>query len=316
MFCRKTSIVFILFCLFNSLSSFAYEKLTLLERFGDNPGELTARYFVPEFKGPALVVMLHGCAQSGEQLAEQSGLMSFAQQKNIALLIPQQDIKNNIKQCFNWFSNQDIDKNQGESLSIKNMILSMKQMTGAEDVYIIGLSAGGAMVSSLLVNYPDLFKAGAIIAGISYPCADNLIKAISCMRSGPAESPQALAEQVKKLQGSRSHWPRLSIWTGDQDSIVAPKNAQALSQLWRTLNQIKSEGQSDNKKGVQITRWYKENKTPHVELITITNIDHGWPVNPLQEYGGEIGPFLLSAPLSATTHIMNFFLTNKNQVTH
>jgi poly(hydroxyalkanoate) depolymerase family esterase len=97
--------------------------------------------------------------------------------------MPQQSLENNIKGCFNWYSTSDFAKETGENLSIKNMILTLKQHLGGADVYILGLSAGGAMASSLLVNYPDLFNAGAIVAGIPFPCADGLITVISCMKT-------------------------------------------------------------------------------------------------------------------------------------
>jgi poly(3-hydroxybutyrate) depolymerase len=33
-------------------------------------------------------------------------------------------------------------------------------------VFVTGLSAGGAMTSVMLANYPDVFAGGAIIAGL------------------------------------------------------------------------------------------------------------------------------------------------------
>ncbi|MCJ8297276.1 MAG: PHB depolymerase family esterase [Colwellia sp.] len=169
-----------------------------LNSFGDNPGELTASYLSPSKQAKSLVVLLHGCVQKGETLAKQSGFVALAKQYNFTLLLPQQSQKNNVKSCFNWFSEQDSAKDQGEVLSIKNMISAVKTQAGIEQVYIAGLSAGGAMTSALLTHYPDLFSAGAVIAGLPYPCANDLAKAISCMRNGPSQSAIELVSIAKQ----------------------------------------------------------------------------------------------------------------------
>lgn len=36
--------------------------------------------------------------------------------------------------------------------------------------FVTGLSAGGAMTSVMLAAYPDVFAAGAVIAGLPYDC--------------------------------------------------------------------------------------------------------------------------------------------------
>ncbi len=46
------------------------------------------------------------------------------------------------------------------------MILDTQEKLATKHVYVIGLSAGCAMASAALVNYPDLFQGGAVIAGL------------------------------------------------------------------------------------------------------------------------------------------------------
>ena len=122
---------------FVSVSSVAAQSA--LTDFGSNPGELTASYVQGAKGNKNLIVLLHGCVQQGELLAQQSGLLALAKQKKFSLLMPQQSTNNNIKGCFNWFSQQDIEKNQGESLSIKNMISTVNAEHNFSNIYIIGL---------------------------------------------------------------------------------------------------------------------------------------------------------------------------------
>lgn len=292
----------------------AFAQFKALTHFGSNPGELTASYFATNQQNSDLVILLHGCAQSGEALAEQSGLVGLAQAHHFSLLVPQQHQRNNIKSCFNWFSPQDTDKNSGETLSLINMINTTKQQLSSEKVYILGLSAGGAMVSSLLVHYPELFEAGAVVAGIPYPCANNLIKAISCMRSGPSQSTTALLNEIRAINPHKSPWPKLSVWTGKEDSIVHPLNAERLANSWAQLAVPNTQGEKTQHTGYQITQWRTAQNRPYVELIELNNIDHGMSVNSQQKNGGKSGDFLLEAPISAAINIIKFWQLNKESL--
>lgn len=300
-----------------SLSFSALANFTELQNFGANPGALDASYFSPQAQSSALVVLLHGCAQNGEQLAQQSGLLGLAKKHKFALLVPQQGLGNNIKRCFNWYSADDYRKDEGESLSLRNMITRLKQQLGSDDIYIIGLSAGGAMASSMLVNYPQLFTAGAVVAGIPYPCADGLITAISCMKNGPSQTSDELMTLVNELylppslkansQKKANNWPRLSVWTGDNDGIVHPSNATLLAQQWTQLMNIKTAAKHEKLAGYQISQWQNDLKQPQVELVQVANLGHGIMVNPNEENGGEVSDYLLAAPISTVKHVVKFW---------
>lgn len=283
----------------------SFAKQSALVEFGSNPGELSASYFKGAPSNKNLIVLLHGCVQQGEVLAEQSGLLALANKKQFSLLIPQQSQNNNIKGCFNWFSKQDIEKNQGESLSIKNMITTVNAEQHFDSIYVIGLSAGGAMASSMLVNYPEIFTAGAIIAGIPYPCADNLITAIACMRGGPSQTSTQLTKLVKQVNSSQPNWPPLSIWTGNQDAVVNPINAQQLAIHWAELSQSSKVPTISNQPGYKISQWQGKNKQVNVELIEIENMTHGIAVAPNLIDGGQEAAFLIKAPISAVLYLLN-----------
>ncbi len=288
-----------------SLSSHAnFQKL---ETFGENPGDLEASYFTPKIENPALVVLLHGCAQHGDELALQSGLLGLAKKHNFALLLPQQSLSNNIKRCFNWYSEDDFTRGSGETLSMKNMIDHLKVQLGSKELYILGLSAGGAMASGMLANYPELFTGGAVVAGIPFPCADGLITGISCMRNGPSQTADELVTLVKKLNPQQTTWPKLSVWTGDKDSIVNPFNSSKLAQQWAKLSGLKVNPTIDKKSGYTITRWKNLAKETQVELIEVANLGHGIMVNPQVENGGEESDYLLASPVSTVKHVIDFW---------
>jgi len=290
-----------------SVSLFSHAEFKKLDEFGDNPGALEASYFTPNIKSPALVVLLHGCAQQGEELAQKSGLLSLAQKHNFAFLLPQQTLSNNIKRCFNWYSPDDSSKDIGESLSIKNMVTHLKAKLSSQDVYIIGLSAGGAMASGMLANYPALFTGGAIVAGIPFPCADGLITGISCMRNGPSQTAKELETLVRNINPKQQSWPKLSVWTGENDSIVNPLNSSLHAQQWANLSAIKNKPTIDHKSGYTVTRWQNSAKQTQVELIEVSDLGHGIMVNPQVENGGEASDYVLASPVSTVKHVIDFW---------
>lgn len=299
-------LVTLLLALGVSLSSHA--EFQDLEEFGDNPGELDASYFSPSnVESPALVVLLHGCAQQGDELALKSGLFGLAKKHNFALLLPQQALSNNIKRCFNWYSPDDSTRDKGETLSIKNMVSHLKTQLKSQQVYIIGLSAGGAMASGMLANYPELFTGGAVVAGIPFPCADGLITGISCMRNGPSQTANELVTLVQKINPKQTVWPKLSVWTGANDSIVNPLNSALLAQQWATLSAIANKPIKYEKSGYTVSQWQNLAKKTHVELVEVNNLGHGIMVNPQVENGGEESDYLLASPLSTVKHVIDFW---------
>lgn len=275
-------------------------EFTPMSDFGDNPGELKASYYQAKKDASPLVVMLHGCGQNGELLAKQSGFLAQAKQHEFSLLIPQQVKSNNATGCFNWFSKGDQAQGQGETQSIVNMIDKAQKATSATATYIVGLSAGGAMASSLMALYPQEFKAGAVIAGVPYPCADNLIKAISCMKSGTDMTAKQLA---KSIHQSNVTWPQVTVITGEEDKIVNPANSELMAQQWGYLT-----GQPNATKVSEkgITKLTFGNGS---ELITIAGMGHGLPVNPKISGGGHAAPFVLESPFSAADYLVNKWIS-------
>src|SRR5262249_47456843 len=145
-----------------------------LTGFGSNPGNVRMFVYVPHnlARNPALVVALHGCNQSAAIYDHGSGWSTLAEELGFLLVYPEQQRANNPQGCFSWFVPGDVARDQGEVLSIRQIIqhASIKFGVDPRRVFITGLSAGGAMTSAMLATYPEVFSAGAIIAGLPYGC--------------------------------------------------------------------------------------------------------------------------------------------------
>src|SRR6185312_9770610 len=92
--------------------------------FGSNPGNLQMFGYRPPTLAdtPALVVVLHGCTQTAAGYDLGAVWSTLADRYGFALLLPEQQRVNNPNGCFNWFLPEHSRRDQGEPLSIRQMI--------------------------------------------------------------------------------------------------------------------------------------------------------------------------------------------------
>ena len=289
------------------------DRLMELENFGSNPGALRAKLFVPAKLQvrPALVVVLHGCTQTAAGYDLGSGWSQLADRYGFVLLFPEQQRRNNPNLCFNWFVPEDSRRGSGEALSIQQMIAAMidRHDIDATQVFVTGLSAGGAMASVMLATYPDVFAGGAIIAGLPYGCASTIPQALERMggRGGPT-APE-LAALVLDASDHRGPWPTLSIWHGSGDATVNPTNSSAIVDQWRELHGVGAEPtRTEAVDGYPRRVWCDDGRREVIEEYSITGMGHGTPLDTLSGDGcGQSGAYMLETSISSTHHICRFW---------
>ena len=74
-------------------------------------------------------------------------------------------------------------------------------------VFIVGLSAGGAMTAAMLAAYPDVFAGGAIIAGLPYGSAATVQTAFETMAQGSDRLPEEWGDLIRSASPHRGPWP-------------------------------------------------------------------------------------------------------------
>lgn len=282
--------------------------------FGSNPGDLRMFSFLPGSVAakPALVVVLHGCTQNAAGYDVGAGWSALAERYGFALLMPEQKSANNANGCFNWFTREDTARDGGEALSIRQMIAQMSQTHGIDSkrIFVTGLSAGGAMTSVMLAVYPEVFAAGAIVAGLPYGIAHTVQEALSAMYRSPVHTGRQLGDLVRGASAHTGAWPRISVWHGGADRTVSPANAGEIVKQWLDLHglpqQPMSEAQVD---GYPRQVWWNVDGETLVESYTITHMAHGTPIGigGNEEHYGAEGAFLIESGISSSWHIAQFF---------
>ncbi|HKS18336.1 MAG TPA: PHB depolymerase family esterase [Bradyrhizobium sp.] len=282
--------------------------------FGSNPGDLKMFSYVPANlpRRPALVVVLHGCGQSAAGYDLGAGWSTLAKRYGFALLMPEQQSSNNANACFNWFNPEDVTRGQGEACSIRQMISRMTadHAINQRRIFVTGLSAGGAMTSAMLATYPEVFAAGAVIAGLPYGVASNVREALSGMMQSPSRPARELGDLVRAASHHKGPWPKVSVWHGSADRTVNPANANEIVKQWLDVHGLQDTAMSEAAvDGYPRQIWWNTDGETIIESYTITDMAHGTPLgvgDNDERYGAE-GAFLIDAGISSSYHIANFF---------
>jgi poly(hydroxyalkanoate) depolymerase family esterase len=292
-----------------------HRKLRLVKSkdFGPNPGNLRMLSYRPPVQdGAPVVVVLHGCTQQAESFAADSGWLVMAERCGFALLAPEQLATNNLNRCFNWFLREDATRDHGEAASIAAMVATMLRdgRLDAERVFVTGLSAGGAMTAVMLAAYPELFAAGAIVAGLPYGLANNVQDGMRLMRQPDGRGARELGVLVRRAAPTPPRQPRLSIWHGDADHVVGAVNASQIASQWASAYGLAHAPDArQDLPGRRHAVWRApETGEVMIETNLVHGLGHGVPLATAEDGAvGTVAPFMLEAGVSSTREIAAFW---------
>jgi poly(hydroxyalkanoate) depolymerase family esterase len=170
-----------------------------------------------------LVVMLHGCTQSPADFAAGTRMNVLAEKEQFFVVYPEQSKNANDSKCWNWFETANQKRGAGEPsliAGITHKIMGAYRVS-VERVYVVGMSAGGAMATIMAVTYPELYAAAGVHSGLPYGAARDLPSGFKAMHKGVPRRKQKLRRVIP-----------LIIFHGDHDTTVAKVNADHMRYQW------------------------------------------------------------------------------------
>ena len=257
-----------------------------------------------------LVVMLHGCTQDPDDFARGTQMNAAAEQHRCMVLYPQQSASANSSKCWNWFSANDQQRDSGEPSILAGMTrdVAARYQADPRQIYIAGLSAGGAMAAIMGTVYPDLYAGVGVHSGLPYGAATDLPSALAAMRGGMAHGAQAVrsAKGLPAFKGIP-----IIVFHGDADHTVNVRNGDQVMANTApagpdTSRQIRSEGRVVGGHAYTRTVQNDDGGNAVAEHWLVHGFGHAWAG------GSPSGTFTDARGPDATQEMMRFFYTHKN----
>jgi len=252
--------------------------------------ELDYRLYLPSGSSARdslpLLVMLHGCNQDSLSFSEGTRMNALAEECRFAVLYPEQCRRLNPLRCWNWFESASL-AGAGEAALIARLIaqVSERRPIDRRRVYLVGMSAGGAMAHVLAVRHSRLFAACATHSAVMYGAARSPLQALAAMRSGATAASIEEARGLIREAGEYAVTVPTLVIHGDRDTTVDPANAQ------QTIDELKFRAEFIDPAGgallpseeisIDVGRGYRQQDYTRqgrivLRKILITGLAHAW----------------------------------------
>ncbi len=206
-------------------------SLELVPEWGASgvPTNVSMYVYVPDsvVENPPILVLLHywgGTASSVFPQAEWGGIVAAADQYGFMMVVPERS-----SDCWDYGSTKSLTHDGGgETHAIAQMVqyAISTYHANADRVYVTGDSCGGMMTQAMLGVYPDMFKAGAALAGVPIGGAWAPIE-------HTAQEWGDLARACyPEYSGPR---PRVQLWHGTADELVNYTNHLESIMQWSNV---------------------------------------------------------------------------------
>lgn len=247
-----------------------------------------------------LLVMLHGCGQTGRDIAAVSRMNRLAARHRFVVLYPEQERVANAQGCWNWFERRN-GRAEAEAATLLAAVdkVARRLPVDLARVAVAGLSAGASMAVLMAALFPHRFCAVAMHSGVAPGTAESAATALAAMHGRreahlpdlPAST--AAASSVLPV-GAPAALPPLLILHGDADGVVSVRNAAATAQLWAGALGARAGAVRTLQRGqrypMRVTEFKARGRTV-VALREVVGLAHAWSGGAAQRpYSDPAGP--------------------------
>ncbi|TKB45308.1 extracellular catalytic domain type 1 short-chain-length polyhydroxyalkanoate depolymerase [Thalassotalea mangrovi] len=295
---------------------YAQDKLTEVVDFGANPGNLQLFHYLPKAlpEQAPLVVAVHGCMETAQNFARNTGWLELAEKYQFAVLLPQTSKSNEPKGgCYRTWEPAHQQQGSGEPASVQQMISYMLEThkLDRQQVFITGMSSGAHFAQVMLAAYPQTFAGGALQSSFPYKCANDISELGPCAFGKKTASAKEMAASIRQASGSfNGSYPKLQIWHGTEDPYIYHLNLEQLVQQWGTVMGLDLKQETKNKLlGYPSTNYYHDNNQLQLQAISLTSMGHAIAVDPgtAEQQCGREDTFAKDMDICAAYWIADFF---------
>lgn len=280
-------------------------KLDLSPLPGELVPHLSYRLYIPsEAKGALpVVVMLHGCQQTPENLAAGTRMNALAEREGFIVAYPQQPLRRSVHRCWQWFDlAADAGGREAQAVSMLIDELASRPDVRTGEIYLAGLSAGGAMAAVVALRYPEKVAAVGLHSGVVIGAADTPHAGLKAMQQGSSAEPALLLDAAGVTACVAEGAPQMPaiVMHGSADDAVNPLNGRMLARQFLAYNGLEDsldkrlESANDapplddgDCRDVRFGRWNRD----LVRLVEVEGLGHAWSGGDASvQYHSDLGP--------------------------
>ncbi len=184
-----------------------------------------------------LLVLLHGCRQSPEEIAGGTRITALADERDWLVLLPRQANGANAWGCWNWFD-QRTAAGKGEAAIVAAQVRAVRRIYRAHPrrMFILGMSSGACLAAVLGLRYAKLFAGVGLHSGVACGAASGPAAAFKALATGADTDIAAIARQERERTPSRALPLPICVVHGERDNVVAGRNAIDLVRQFLVFN--------------------------------------------------------------------------------
>lgn len=237
-----------------------------------------------------LVVLIHGCKQTPEDIATGTRICERADRHGWLVLFPRQTDRANPWSCWNWFDSATA-AGRGEAAIVMAQLKAVRRgyRVHPRRMYAAGMSAGGAMAATLGVRFPQSFAGIFVHSGLACGAASSPSAAIAVMSRGADTDPEEIGARARADAGGATLVPLVAVH-GEDDEVVAPVNAVQIVRQYLALNgrtgipgakgdrpapDAESEVTLDEGRTMHVDE-YRDGERVVARLVRIPKLGHAW----------------------------------------
>lgn len=254
--------------------------------------------------GRALLIVLHGCTQAASAF-KTANLDDAAEEYGMVVAAPEAAYKQGFG-CWGYWTG-GIARTSGDYKNVLNLAETLTNRSELDidpnQVYIAGLSSGGAFAMTLGCLAPDVFAGMGLDAAPS--AGTSSMGAIGMKESTAAQT----ASRCKSYAGSYAGDFNTQITStayGTSDYIVNTgyglQNAEAMASIYGVTKQS---GTNTLQTGVTETLW-SDNR---VSMVVMNGVSHAWPGG-----SGAGGSYIDGRSINYGSYLGEFFAQNNMRV--
>ncbi len=257
----------------------------------------------PIGEGRSLLIVLHGCVQSNS-VFKNANLDKAAEEYGMVVAVPDAVNKQGMS-CWGYWTGTP-SRNSGDYKNLLNMVSTLLARTDLDidsaQVYISGLSSGGAFAMQTGCLAPDVFAGMGISAG---PSAGTSSGGALGPKEGTVASTKSNCERYSGSNKSHFATQITSTAYGTGDYTVNQgyglQNAEAMAQIYG----VSKGGTNSLGSKAKETLW----SDGRVSMVAMTGVAHAWAGG-----SGASGSYIDGSNINYGSYLGEFFAKNNIRV--